>query len=84
MRSPYEIAEVAETSQSDRQKQYRVVDRLYRQQDESHLWPIKGRFNVTNRAIKSARRYLYERGDLSALEYSLVVDEIISDIVNHC
>lgn len=35
--------------------QTRVINRLYRQQDDSGKWPIRGKFNVTERAIRRVR-----------------------------
>jgi hypothetical protein len=35
--------------------QTRVINRLFRQQDDSGKWPIKGRFNATERAIRRIR-----------------------------
>ena len=34
----------------------------FRQRDESHLWPIKGKFNVTNRAIRRLIKFERESG----------------------
>lgn len=59
------------------------VNRLYREKDDSHLWPIKGRFNVTERAIRKARWFRSEAGECSSrIEYEYLLDGIISEIVN--
>ena len=49
--------------------------------DTSTLWPICGRFNATERAIRRLQRtaeYTYTDG----LEYTLALDSEISRIVN--
>ena len=59
------------------------VRALFREKDESHLWPISGRFNVTERAIRQLRKA--QRDGLvidSPIEYALALDEQISQIVN--
>lgn len=60
-----------------------AINKLYRLQDESHKYPICGRFNVTERAIRKARKFrrLYW-GDVSGYEYAMALDMLISDIVN--
>jgi hypothetical protein len=60
-----------------------VMNRLFRRQDESHLYPICGCFNVTERAIRrirDARRDGLVIDD--GLEYALALDAEISRIVN--
>ena len=60
-----------------------VMNRLFRRQDESHLFPIRGRFNATERAIRrirDARRDGLVIDD--GLEYALALDAEISRIVN--
>ena len=62
----------------------RAINKLYRTQDESHLWPIQGRFNVTERAIrKFNREYAKYNGPLYGLEYCYCLESIISEIVNN-
>ena len=59
----------------------RQINRLFRQHDTSMLWPICGRFNATERAIRRLQRtaeYTYTDG----LEYALALDAEISRIVN--
>ncbi len=59
----------------------RQINRLFRQHDTSTLWPICGRFNATERAIRRLQRtaeYTYTDG----LEYALALDSEISRIVN--
>lgn len=64
-------------------KQLMEINRLLREQDESHLWPIYGKFNCTNRAIRKAQELRSYHGDMGPLEYCMLVDSIISAIVNN-
>lgn len=59
------------------------INRLYRIRDESKKWPISGKFNATERAIRKVRTFCREGGyDLQGLEYALALDEELSRIVN--
>ncbi len=61
----------------------RQINRLFRQHDESHLWPIKNRFNATERAIRRLRRnVLPHMGPTGGIEYARMLDFEISRIVN--
>lgn len=58
------------------------VNRTFRQTDSSHLWPINGRFNVTERAIRHLR---YQRRHVEftyVIEYNYALKDEISRIVN--
>lgn len=61
----------------------RQINAYFRKNDESRLWPICGRFNVTERAIRRIRR-LRQQGlcVCPGLEYYLTLEREISDIVN--
>ena len=60
-----------------------AINRAFRKVDESHLWPINGRFDATERAIRQARQYMRDAGtDMSGLEYALFLDSALSRIVN--
>ena len=68
-----------------------LINRMFRDQDESGKWPISGKFNVTNRAIrrvKEAERRCdvqeAERccGKMEPLAYALSVEDEIGIIVN--
>lgn len=60
-----------------------AINRAFRAADESHLWPINGRFDATERAIRAVCRYMRESGvDLAGLEYDYALDEELSRIVN--
>ena len=71
------IAEL--TDHKDGIANIRAINRLYRAQDESHLWPVRGRFNVTERAIRKARKF---DCPVYGLEYCYMLEGIISQIVN--
>lgn len=59
------------------------MNRRFRETDESHLWPIRNRFNVTERAIKRVQRMQRQGMVISSnYEYYVAVDFEISDIVN--
>lgn len=63
----------------------RAINRYYRDQDESHLWPINNKFNATERAIRRIRRW----NKISAypintnLQYCYALEQEISEIVNN-
>jgi len=62
----------------------RRVNKEYRANDESHLWPICGKFNATERAIRKARYIRRETGDdhTSYGRYPELLDALLSEIVN--
>ena len=63
----------------------RQINKMMRRQDESHKWPVCGRFNATERAIRRLRRYRHDGMEINpGLEYFLSLVGEISDIVNHC
>ena len=68
------------TMHLDGRKNIAAINKLFRAQDESHLWPIRNRFNVTERAIKKARKYRDSQVD--GLAYCFVLDQWLSVIVN--
>ena len=63
----------------------RKINALMRERDDSDLWPICGRFNVTERAIRRLQRINrqagYEIFDC-AYSYQLALENEISKIVN--
>ena len=59
----------------------RAINKFYRMQDESNLYPVNGKFNVTERAIRRVRRLGMA---IYGLEYCYALEHEISDIVNHC
>ena len=62
----------------------REINKLMRQRDESNLWPVSGRFNATERAIRRLRKWRRLGLEINpGLEYYLTLDNEISNIVNH-
>jgi len=76
-----EIAEKAEEKEGT--ANIGAINEMFRKQDESHLWPIRGKFNVTERAIRKARLVAQSNGPVLGLEYAYLLDTIISEIVNN-
>ena len=61
----------------------RGINKLMRDRDDSHLYPICGHFNATDRAIRwFSRVYFPANGPCSNLEYALGLDAKISEYVN--
>lgn len=58
-----------------------VLNRIYRKHDESHLWPIRGKFNVTERAIRQVRALEREIGPVD--DYCAELESAMSRIVNN-
>lgn len=60
-----------------------LINNSFRMMDDSHLYPINGRCNVTERAIRAARRFERESGCMmDGLEYALFLEAECSRIVN--
>ena len=70
------------TGDKDGLANIRAINRLYRNQDESRLFPINGKFNATERAIKRVRTLSRHNGAIEGLEYCYAIDWEISEIVN--
>jgi hypothetical protein len=80
MRTAEQIAEIAEKKSDTYLGQIRIINRLFRRQDDSDKWPINGRFSVTERAICRARPC----GPFdSALAYALAIEQEEIAIVNN-
>jgi hypothetical protein len=62
--------------------QKRIINKLYRAQDDSDKWPILGKFNVTDRAIRHAQRFERASDVMSSLEYAMFLEQETSKIVN--
>ena len=60
----------------------RQINALFRKHDESHLWPICGRFNATERAIRHLRKIMRCNGETGGFEYAYMLDEEIGFIIN--
>ena len=64
-------------------KDIRRINKEFRLKDDSRLYPIMGRFNATERAIRRLRKY--QRQGLvidSAYSYGASLEGEISNIVN--
>jgi hypothetical protein len=71
---------VAELSAPTRLGAGRIINRLFRARDDSDIWPVGGRFNATDRAIRTLRRLqIAEHGGLG---YALSLAGEIGRIVN--
>ena len=57
----------------------RKINRFFRLMDDSNLWPICGKFNATERAIRRIRKNF---PGMEGLEYYLTLESEISRIVN--
>jgi hypothetical protein len=51
-----------------------IINRLFRAQDDSPKWPICGKFDVTERAIRKARWFERNSDTMSSLEYALFLE----------
>ena len=61
----------------------RRINKLFRDYDDSHLWPINGKFNATDRAIRRLQRKRHEGLLLNTgTEYALALEKEIGRIVN--
>lgn len=61
----------------------RQINAYFRKNDDSHLWPICGRFNATERAIRRVRRLRRQGREVHpGLEYYLTLEGVLSEIVN--
>ena len=61
----------------------RQINAYFRKTDESRKWPICGRFNATERAIRRLRKVRsHGCGPYPGLEYYLALKQEISEIVN--
>lgn len=60
-----------------------AINRAFRRADESHLWPVLGKFDATERAIRRVRAFVRESGcPMYGLEYAYALDSEISRTVN--
>jgi len=78
--TPDQIAQL--TNDTEGLANIKAINKIFREQDESYLFPINGRFNVTERAIRQARKFQKESGAVYGLEYCYLLHTLISNIVN--
>ncbi len=59
------------------------INKLFKQYDESHLWPVCNQFDATDKAIdRLDREILPHMGPTGGIEYASMLDQEISQIVN--
>lgn len=58
------------------------IKKKFHEMDESHLYPIRGRFNATHRAICRVAKFEKLYGNLYGIELIYAIDNEISKIVN--
>ena len=81
MLTPFQIAERADLYNGI--ANVAKINKLFRKQDESDLWPVCGEFNATERAIRRIRKARADGVCINdGLEYALALDNEISIIVN--
>lgn len=80
IRTAEEIAELAEEKEGI--ANIRTINKFYREQDQSGLYPINGAFNATERAIRKAREVQKHTGSVYGLEYCYLVETTLGLIVN--
>jgi hypothetical protein len=83
MKTAEQIVEISESKSQTALGQRRIINRLYRRQDDSNKWPINGKFDVTERAIRKANKFERAGGALSNYEYCLFLENEQSNIVNN-
>jgi spore germination protein YaaH len=59
-----------------------LINHMFRAQDDSNKWPISGKFNVTERAIRHANKFERDSDVMSPFEYALFLEQDMSTIVN--
>ena len=77
-----QIVKVAEKKSDTVLGQIRIINRMFRKQDDFNLGPINSKFSVTERAIRRVREYK-KAGAMSPLEYALALENEESAIVNN-
>lgn len=61
----------------------RQINAHFRAEDDSRLWPVCGRFNATERAIRRLRRKRRQGLEVNTgMEYYLCLENEIIEIVN--
>ena len=71
-----------ETDEKEGLANIRAINKIYRSQDESTLYPINGKFNVTERAIRRVQVFTRASGAIYGLEFCYALENEISNIVN--
>lgn len=82
--TPEQIAKECDDLGLDKNRAKRLIHKRFREQNDDNLWPICGRFSTIDRAIGRAKRFIAETGEPhDNLGYSLLLDSIMSEIVNN-
>lgn len=71
-----------ETDNKEGLANIKAINKIYRAQDESDLWPVNNRFNATERAIRRVRAFARSNGAIYGLEYCYALEHELSSIVN--
>ena len=83
-KKPLTAEQIAElTENKDGSANIRAINKYYRDQDESRLYPINNRFNATERAIRRVRAYSKQAGAIYGLGYCYLIEAELSNIVNN-
>ena len=80
-RTAEQIVTLSEKSKTEL-GQRRIINRLFRSQDDSSKWPISGKFSVIERAIRHARKFERDSDKMCPFEYALFIETDESTIVN--
>ena len=83
LRNRLTAEEIVQQAEAGNRSVKASINKLYREQDESHLWPISGGFNATERAIRRVREVKRVNGGMSPLEYAYAIEGELSEIVNN-
>ena len=71
------------TNEQINEMSIRQINAYFRKEDDSHLFPIRGKFNATERAIRKLRKLRREGLEIrEGLEYYLALENTITEIVN--
>lgn len=80
MKTAEQIAEQAERFNG--RANIAAINKAYRLQDQSHLWPINNKFNLTNRAIRKAAQICRQTAPSYGLEYCYLIESFINEYIN--
>lgn len=59
----------------------RQINKFYRSTDTSELWPVNGKFNATERAIRKVQK-MRKHHNMVGLEYAMALEQVLCDIIN--
>lgn len=62
----------------------REINKFFRSIDQSHLWPVRNKFNATERAIRKVRKFRKESMfDYDGPAYAHLIENELGSIVNN-